>query len=201
MRRRLLHFAAAGRRRTSRRDAGAPLALAALLLFAAAARPPAARIMASGQSVVEGNSGVTSFTVVVSLPFPLNTDMTASYSTADGTATLADNDYVQANGKFTIPAGKTDSPPITLQVVGDTKIESDEFFTFIVHFSDPAFDPAPYVITIVNDDVPVVTVGDARVTEGNAGLTPMPFDVTLTTPAAIPISVTFQTFPITAAEG
>ena len=157
--------------------------------------------MASGQSVVEGNSGVTSFTVVVSLPFPLNTDMTASYSTADGTATLADNDYVQASGKFTIPAGKTDSPPITLQVVGDTKIESDEFFTFIVHFSDPAFDPAPYVITIVNDDVPVVTVSDARAIEGNAGLTPIPFDVTLTTPAAIPISVTFQTFPITAAEG
>jgi Autotransporter beta-domain/Calx-beta domain/Bacterial Ig-like domain (group 1) len=177
------------------------LAIPALLFLAAAARPPVARVTASGQSVVEGNSGLNTFTVVVSLPFPPNSDVTGSYSTADGTATLADKDYVEATGQFVIPAGKLDSPPITLQVVGDTKIEPDEFFTFNVHFGAGAIDPAPYVITIVNDDVPVITVtGDVRVREGNAGLTPMVFGVTLKTPSDIPIDVAYQTVPNTATE-
>ncbi|HMC68484.1 MAG TPA: Calx-beta domain-containing protein, partial [Mycobacteriales bacterium] len=168
---------------------------------AAAARLPAARITASGQSVVEGNAGITTVTLVVSLPAPSNFDAVGTYQTADGTATVLDNDYLPKSGPILIPAGKTDSQSIDLQIVGDRKVEADETFTFNVHFTFGAKDPEPYVITIVNDDVPSITVGDARVAEGNAGLTPMTFDVTLTAAAAIPISATYQTAPGTAIEG
>lgn len=181
-------------------------ALVLLLASAAsAARLPVARVKAAGQSVVEGNSGLTTFTVVVSLPFPPNSDVTGTYQTADGTATVADNDYVPKNDPtkdtFVIPAGKTDSPPIELQVVGDLRVEGDETFTFNVHFAAGAVDPLPYVITILNDDAPSLTVADVRAAEGNNGLTPMNFDVVLTTAAAIPIQATYQTAPITAIEG
>jgi len=56
------------------------------------------------------------------------------YQTMDGTATVADNDYLFAQGKWIIPAGQTASKdvttggPISLVIVGDTKVEADETF-------------------------------------------------------------------------
>src|SRR4029077_13477540 len=92
---------------------------------------------------------------------------------ADGPAPVLDNDYLPKSGQIIIPAGKTDSQPIDLQIVGDTRIEAHDHFTLTVRFSSGAQAPPPYVITIVNDDVPAVIVGEQRVAEGNAGLTPM----------------------------
>jgi len=186
-------------------DVRRTFSITALLLLlasaAAAARLPAAQITASGQSVVEGDARTTTVTLVVTLPAPSNFDAVGTYSTADGTATVLDNDYLPKSGQIIIPAGKTDSQPIDLQIVGDRKVEADETFTFNVHFTFGAQDPEPYVITIVNDDVPSITVGDARVAEGNNGLTAMTFDVTLTAAAAVPIQATYQTAPGTAIEG
>jgi Autotransporter beta-domain/Calx-beta domain/Bacterial Ig-like domain (group 1) len=184
-----------------------PFSITALLLLlasaheAAAARLPAARITASGQSVVEGNAGITTITLVVSIPAGSNNDAVGTYTTADGTATVLDNDYLPTTGQIIIPAGQTNSQPIDLQIVGDRKVEADETFTFNVHFTFGAQDPEPYVITIVNDDAPSIAVGEVRVAEGNNGLTPMTFDVTLTSAAAVPISATYQTTPVTAIEG
>ena len=178
--------------------------IAVLLLIAvgAAARElPAVRITGQQQSVTEGDTGLKQISLTVTLAFPANGPANANYQTLDGTATVADTDYVPKSGTFTIPDGQTTSPPIILEIVGDRRVEPDETFQLLVNFTSGAQNPPPYTITIVNDDTPSITVGDVRVTEGNSGTTPMPFVVTLNPAAAVPIQAAFQTDPGTATAG
>ena len=73
-------------------------------------------------SVAEG--GNLEFTV--SLSSAESEDVVITYSTADGTATTADNDYTsQSNQSLTIPAGQT-SGTITIATTADSVFESDE---------------------------------------------------------------------------
>ena len=54
--------------------------------------------------------------------------MTVDWQTQDGSATLANNDYVAASGTVTIPA-KTLATTVSVDVNGDTKLEGDETFS------------------------------------------------------------------------
>ena len=113
--------------------------------------------------------------------------MNVHYSTADGTATVADDDYQPADNTITFIAGQQ-SQTVTVNVVGDTKFEQDEYF-FVNWSSGPGgFIPGHQsAVTIVNDDPkPPKTCGlppnkqcrvsidpdNPSVTEGNSGLTP-----------------------------
>src|SRR5438876_6853139 len=60
--------------------------------------------------------------------------ITVNYATADGTATVADGDYVAASGTVTFLPGVT-SQPVAVTVNGDTKSEPNE--TFFVNLSNP----------------------------------------------------------------
>ncbi|MGD0784340.1 MAG: Ig-like domain repeat protein [Sedimentisphaerales bacterium] len=88
----------------------------------------------SDASVTEGNSGTTNCTFNVVLSQIASQNVTVQYATADGSATLVDNDYQSASGTLTISVGQT-SGTITVKVVGDTKVESDEYF--VVNLSNP----------------------------------------------------------------
>ncbi len=157
------------------------------------------RITAS--SGPEGNSGFTTLTLTYSLPDFANQDVSGDYQTVDGTATAADNDYVPAQGKWSIPIGQLTSSPITIQIVGDTKVEADETFSIVASNVQNANTPAPVVVTILNDDVPVMTVNNPSVTEGNAGTVSLNFVVTLVPAAQIPVQATYQTGGGTATAG
>ena len=77
--------------------------------------------------------------------------MTASFATADGTAT-AGSDYVAQTGTLSFTAGQT-SKTISVTVNGDTTVESDE--TFLVNLSSPSgatLADAQGQGTITNDD-------------------------------------------------
>ena len=78
--------------------------------------------------------------------------MNVHYSTADGTATVADDDYQPADNTITFIAGQQ-SQTVTVNVVGDTKFEQDEYF-FVNWSSGPGgFIPGHQsAVTIVNDD-------------------------------------------------
>ncbi len=154
-------------------------------------------------SVNEGNAGLTTVTVTIQTTAPANGNVTGMWQTQDGTATVADNDYIAAAGDFFIPSGQTTSLPIQLQVVGDTKVEADETFSLQLFnvVNGAQLDPGPYTVTIINDDAPVVTVSNPSVVEGNAGTTPMVFNVTLTSQAAIPVQAAYATANGTATAG
>jgi uncharacterized repeat protein (TIGR01451 family) len=113
-------------------------------------------------SVTEGNAGNAAAAITYTLSNPADQDTTISVDTADGTATLADNDYVQLSGAIvTIPAGDTSVVYNGAEAIGDIAVEPNE--TFTVEVTDYLVGapgraptgvtlPAPTVVTIINDD-------------------------------------------------
>ena len=125
-------------------------------------------------SVNEGNAGNQAATITYTLSNPADQDTTVTVSTADGTATLANGDYVQLSGAtFVIPAGDTTFDYTGAMAVGDVAVESNEDFTVAVddylvgalgRAPKGVTLPAPTVVTIVNDDASAdlsITVTDS----------------------------------------
>ncbi len=88
------------------------------------------------------------------------------------------------------------SKTITVPIVNDGEHEADE--TFNVTLSDPEnltlASPSTYAITIVDDDpVRTVSIGNAEVKEGNSGTANATFTVSLLSPSAQPVTVSFAT--------
>ncbi len=76
----------------------------------------------------EGDTGQTPFVFQVSLSAAGPEEIRVSYVTADGSATVADNDYTAASGTLVFQPGET-AKSITVLVTGDTRVEADEQFT------------------------------------------------------------------------
>ena len=107
----------------------------------------------SDVSIAEGNSGTSTATFTVTLsPASANT-VTVDFATANGTATIAGNDYQSATGTLTFNPGDT-SKPINVTINGDTLVEPDE--TFFVNLTNAtggaAIGDAQGQGTIQNDD-------------------------------------------------
>ncbi|ELR96422.1 Calx-beta domain-containing protein [Gloeocapsa sp. PCC 73106] len=123
----------------------------------------------------EGDSGNTNFNFTVTLSEAPTENVTVQYDTANGSATLADNDYVQATGQLTFTPTGALTQTITVPVIGDTTVENDE--TFFVNLSNPTgggtLQDGQGIGTILNDDASIsVTIGPpSRVLEdGNDNL-------------------------------
>ena len=150
---------------------------------------------------LEGTGGTTSFVFNLTLSEAVSQSVTVEYTTADNTATAADLDYtpVVVAGTATF-APNTTATTITITVTADNKFELDE--SFFVNLANPQFatiaDPQA-VGTILNDDLqPTISISDVALGEGT---TPFPFNVTLSNPSYLPITVDFTTTPGTATEG
>src|SRR5205823_8090751 len=103
-------------------------------------------------SVLEGNSGTSTAMFMVSLSSPTYQTVTVNYATADGTATVAGNDYQSASGTLTFNPGQT-IQTISVVVIGDTNSEPDEtFFVNLTGPSNAAIADGQGIGTILNDD-------------------------------------------------
>jgi len=152
-------------------------------------------------TLAEGNVGNTNARFTISLSFPSTQTVTVDWVAADGTATLADSDFLPAGPlQVTFPPGVT-AQTVDVPVVGDLKFEPNE--TFVVDLSNPVnaviTDPQG-VGTILNDDgIPMISIDDVRVIEGNPPFTPAAtFTVTLSNPSAFTVSVSWNTTDDTA---
>lgn len=146
-------------------------------------------------SAAEGNSGTTSFTFDVTLNGSTSLPVMVNYATADGTATVANNDYNATSGTLTFSPGET-RKQITVQVNGDVVNEPDE--TFSVNLSNPAnakIGDGQGVGTIQNDDgPPSFSINDVTQMEGNSGTTDFVFTVTKNgAPTALTLTVNYAT--------
>lgn len=126
--------------------------------------PPAA--------AAEGNAGATPFTFTVNLSVPSTQVVMVNFATADGTAMVADNDYVATNGTLTFNPGET-SKPIIVTVNGDMKFEPNETFTVnLSGATNATITTAQGTGTINNDDnaPPAITAAAALSRQqGSAG--------------------------------
>jgi hypothetical protein len=152
----------------------------------------------SDATVTEGDAGTRMVRFAATLSKAVDQPVTVHFSTSDGTATLANNDYLQAEGRLLIPPGQK-TGQINVFVVGDTAIESDE--TFYVDLSDPmglvtTQDRA--TATITNDDQSLVSIEDLTLLEGNTGSTNFDFVVSLSQATDKPVDVMYMIIPGTA---
>ncbi len=121
-------------------------------------------------------------------------DITFTYSTTDGTATIADSDYLpQTNVTATIPAG-SDRVDITIEGIGDTKPELNE--TFTVTISNPSdnavINTASAQGIIENDDDAAISILDFQAAEGNSGITIFQFEVQVDDNGVAPGDINFE---------
>ncbi len=140
------------------------------------------------------------FTVTIT-PANLN-GVDVPYTTVDGTATVANNDYQAASGTLVFPAGIT-SETITVNAIGNTTIENN------VAFSVDITVPTGFIGisnsgtgTIINNNFPVATLtGPAAQTR--SALVPLiyPFVINLSAAAPFPVSVPYTTVDQSAVAG
>ena len=135
-------------------------------------------------SISEGDSGTKTVDFTVALSAANNFQIvTVNYATADGTAS-SPSDYQSTSGQLMFNPGET-SKPVTVTIVGDTTLESNE--TFFVNLTNPV----NAVIldgqgqgTITEDEVaPMLSINDVSMNEGNSGTKIFQFTVSLSSPA------------------
>jgi len=111
-------------------------------------------VMAIGDcAVVEGDAGSQSCSLGVTLSAASSHTVTASYATANGSAT-AGSDYTAAAGALTFAPGQT-AKAVGVTVLGDVSVESDE--DFVVNLSgltNATAGDAQGRGTILDDDAP-----------------------------------------------
>lgn len=154
-------------------------------------------------SVAEGNAGTTSLVYTVTLSNASYQPITVDFATANGTATLVDNDYVANSNTLTFTAGQT-SKTINVTVNGDTNSEPNE--TVLVNLTNPSnatISDNQGVGTITNDDAPppTFTINNVSQNETNAGTTTFSFTVTLANPPNATITVDATTADVGATTG
>jgi serine protease len=151
--------------------------------------------------IAEGNSGTKVMTLTVKLSQAAGVPVTYSIATQNNTAS-AGSDYV-AKGLVgeTIPAGQL-SKTFTVTVNGDSTLEANEWFN--VNLTSPTnatiYDGQGLGI-IVNDEGPLLSIGDVQLGEGNSGTQTMTFTVTLSQAAAGTVTFTAATANDTAFAG
>jgi Calx-beta domain len=129
----------------------------------------------------EGSSGTSNFVFTVTKIGASAVNTSVNYQTADGSATVADNDYAATSGTLTfLPADTTKT--ITVVVNGDTVVEPNE--TFVVNLSGIFTRGTPGGVgTIVNDDVaaaPTVSLSVTANSGTEAGTTAITVSAVLT---------------------
>jgi hypothetical protein len=151
--------------------------------------------------VKEGDFGTNVLSFVVTLSPAASQTVMVTASTVDGTAT-AGSDYVPGTTTLTF------SPRVVRQTVrvavkGDRVWEDDE--TLTVRLSNAVNATIVHgdgVGTILNDDaLPTIRISDPIVREGNSGLTPVAFKVSLSHPSSRAVTVAYATADGTARAG
>jgi len=151
----------------------------------------AAVISISNPSVVEG--GLLAFEVTISNP--LDVDVTADRVTADGTATVSDNDYTAlASANVTLFAAGSSTPlTIEVQTTGDSRVELNETLSLILSNLSASGRAVTFngggaslagTGTITNDDSAVISISGPSVVEGGT----LAFNVSIDNPVDVPVT-------------
>ncbi len=153
----------------------------------------------------EGDTGNSNLVFKVNLSSVSTLPITFTIKTSDKTATTG-LDYLAITPVIkTIPAGNQ-SMDIIVPIVGDKIPEGDESFGLeLSKISNAVFDNGSEVITvdgtIIDDDKPVIRIEDAHVLEGNQGFHDEKIKITLSMPAATPVSLHYKLLDGTAKAG
>ncbi|MBD2149020.1 S8 family serine peptidase [Pseudanabaena sp. FACHB-1277] len=151
-------------------------------------------------TIAEGNSGTSNAVFTVTRTGNATQSITVNYATANNTAT-AGSDYTGTSGILTFATNET-SKTITVPVIGDTAVEGNEtFFVNLSNAVNATIVDNQGLGTIINDDLPSLTINDVTIAEGNSGTSNAVFTVTRTGNATQSITVNYATANNTATAG
>ena len=157
-------------------------------------RPPSS---INSPTVDEGHTGSVDLDYTVSLSSVSGKEVTVDYAEGTGGSATAGTDYTAlTGGTLTIAAGET-SGTVTVSVIGDGLIETDETILMVLSNAKNAnIATGTGTGTITNDDgQPSLSIGSPTITEGDSGAKALNFAVTLSQSSAAEITVSY------AAEG
>ncbi len=128
-------------------------------------------------SLEEGNDGFTDFYLAIALSNPVDTEVSISFATQNGTATggLPGNpgvDYVSGGNTLGFATGQTGQQGVTINVIGDVHEETDETFSLVlseivaggravIFTGGPEVETLTGTATIVNDDTNGTILGSS----------------------------------------
>jgi hypothetical protein len=142
--------------------------------FAGTTPPPVTlpTISVSDASVTEGDEGSQDVSLSITLSAAAVDTVTVDYATVDGTA-VADQDYLGVSGTLIFASGET-VKTVTIPVLGDTLVESDETFTLqLSNLTGATLADGVGIVGIRNDDsnstpaTPEISIDDVSVYEGD----------------------------------
>ena len=146
------------------------------------------------QTVMEGNSGTRDAVFTVALSPASAQQVTVNYATANGTAT-AGADFDAASGSLVFTPGQT-SKSVTVKVRGDTIDEGvQETYTLALSNAQGAnIADGSGAGVITDDDSALLSLaGQPSVAEGNSGLRPASFTVSLSLATSFAVTVDYHT--------
>lgn len=149
---------------------------------------PSVTVSVSPAAVAEDGAPnlIYTFTLNQAAFSAISVNYTIGGTAANGT------DYATIASPLVIPAGNT-TGTVTVNPTADTTIEADETVTLTLAAGTGYTVGVPNSATgtILNDDLPNLTINDVTVNEGNAGTTNFTFTVSLSAPAG-PGGVSFN---------
>jgi hypothetical protein len=142
----------------------------------------------------EGNFDSEDVVFYLYLSHPAPMPLSFQFTTVDGSAKVADNDYQPQDLTLDgLDAGALGPYEWVAGTIGDQNPESHE--TFSAKLSDPInveIGDGNATATIIDDDFVTVNVSDATVVEGNAGTNLAVFTVSLSEPNPGPATISVQ---------
>jgi parallel beta-helix repeat protein len=165
------------------------------------------RVDVSSTLLMEGNNGLTSATLTVTLNKASEEQVSVKYQTSNGTA-LADSDFTAVSGTLVFAPGET-TKTITIPVIGDAVQEvSEAFYVDLSNAQGASMGEVRGEVKIVNDDgLPTISIDDAVVVEGSSlsgarpGYTEYQYRVTLSGASLDPVTVRLKSAGGTATVG
>src|SRR5262245_20931219 len=159
---------------------------------------PPVHLWVDDARIAEGDSGTRSLIFRLRLSEASAETVSVAVATRDSTATVAGHDYLPVSLQITfLPFSTAES--LTVCLIGDTLDEGEECFQLVL--SQPLhvmFADSVAIGTIDDDDLPLVSIDDARIREGDEGARNLVFTVRLSAPRPEPATVVATTFDGTA---
>ncbi len=170
-----------------------------------ATTPPPLKILPGVVRALEGDAGLASMEVPVSLSVASAQTVTAAWTTLLGFTSANEDDMVQASGTVTFEPGEVNKT-ITLDVYGDTVFEADD--TVVVSFTNPTggatiggFWGLGFAVVQNDDAAPVLEPAFVSVVEGDTASTLLDFTVDLVGQTELPVTVEWSANDFEATAG
>lgn len=151
-------------------------------------------LVVSDQTVLEGNSGTSDAVFTVTLSPASAQQVTVNYAAANGSATVG-ADFDAASGSLVFAPGHT-TKTVTVRVRGDTIDEGvEETYTLALSNAQGAnIADGSGAGVITDDDSAILSLaGQPAVAEGNSGLRPASFTVSLSLATSFAVTVDYHT--------